>query len=95
MDPPPNELMTKDGETPEADISSSNDVTTKGDNDDVTLKTLKQSCRAYAGSLTRKYNELEVLMLDPANHNVVTTKYSQLNDIFRSYAERFNEYHNK
>ncbi|XP_054752108.2 uncharacterized protein LOC129257739 [Lytechinus pictus] len=54
---------------------------------------LMQSCRAYAGSLTKKYKELEVLMLDPENLDKVTGKADQLDGVFIKYTERFGEYH--
>eukprot|EP00057_Strongylocentrotus_purpuratus_P002697 XP_003725052.1 PREDICTED: uncharacterized protein LOC100888496 [Strongylocentrotus purpuratus] len=71
----------------------STDETTMGDHDDVTA--LKQSCRAYSGTLTKKYKELEVLMLDPDNSDVVANKYEQLNSTFDSYTERFNQLREK
>ncbi|XP_072164399.1 uncharacterized protein [Diadema setosum] len=59
--------------------------------DDVT--TLKQSCRAYAGSLTRRFKELESCMLSTDNYEAVVNKAGQLDDTFKSYKERFGEYH--
>ncbi|XP_072168946.1 uncharacterized protein [Diadema setosum] len=64
-----------------------------GDNDDVT--SLKQSCRAYAGSLTRKFRELESCMLSVDNYDTVVEKADQLDKTFNSYEERFYEYHER
>ncbi|KAJ8035402.1 hypothetical protein HOLleu_22625 [Holothuria leucospilota] len=53
------------------------------------IVSLRQSCNGYVGNLTRRYNELERLMLNADNVAEVETKYAQLEEVYQLYVVKF------
>ena len=57
-----------------------------------TREALRRSCQGYISNLSKKYKEIETLMIDTAHTDQVQRKHKQLEGTFLLYERKFTDY---